>query len=91
LISKLNSDAIIISTSDISVFDDKLILSLVEKEKLGGFSFESNLVTLNKYKSNVMVFPEQAFCTQNTLENIAEMLTNSILGIIKGKPLNKIN
>lgn len=64
LLLKLGKSTIIISTSDTHVFDTKFILEQVEKENLGGYAFESNDDKYDKYKGNVMVFPEQAYYTR---------------------------
>ena len=57
LISKLKPTSIIISTSDTHIFDEPFILEQIEKDKLGGFAFESFPKKIPQYKGNVMVFP----------------------------------
>jgi len=91
LISKLNKKAIIVSTSDIHIFDEEFISEQVAKGNLGGFAFENVSKKLTDYKGNVMVFPEQAYFTTGTLKNTTRILTETILSVIKGKPTNKVN
>lgn len=91
LLSKLKKTAIIVSTSDIHVFDEEFILEQVEKGDLGGYAFESNEKKFTEYKENVMVFPEQAYYTLGTLKNTARIVTDTILSVIEDKPINKVN
>ncbi|MDP1721834.1 MAG: NAD(P)-dependent oxidoreductase [Candidatus Gottesmanbacteria bacterium] len=91
LLSQLKETAIIVSTSDTHVFDEKYILDKVACGKLGGYAFESNEKKLTDYQGNVMVFPEQAYFTAGTQFNRAKIATETVLSIIKGKPKNKVN
>ncbi len=91
LLSKLKKTAIIISTSDTHVLDEKFILQQEEKGQLGGFAFEDNEKNLKDYKGNVMVFPEQAYFTKGTLMNRVRVATETIESIIKNRPINKVN
>lgn len=91
LISKMKKTAIIISTSDTHIFVERFILNQVAKGNLGGYAFESNERKLTEYRGNVMVFPEQAFYTLETQRNTARIVTESILSVISGKPINKVN
>lgn len=91
LLSKLKSSALIISTSDTHIFDEDFIIKQVEKEKLGGYAFESFPKKTSDYKGNIMVFPEQAYFTTGALKNTARIITETILSIFKGKPINKVN
>jgi len=91
LISKLKSTSLIISTSDTHIFDEPFIIKQVEKGKLRGYAFESFPKKIPDYKGNVMVFPEQAYFTTGALKNTARIVTDTILSILKGKPINKVN
>ena len=90
-ISKLKPSSLIISTSDTHIFDEFFILEQIEKEKLGGFAFESFPKKISHYKGNVMVFPEQAYFTTGALKNTARIITETVLSILKGKPINVVN
>lgn len=91
LLSCLKKTAIIISTSDTHVFDEEFILNRVRKGNLGGYAFESSEKKLWNYKGNIMVFPEQAYYTLETLKNTARIVTETILSVIDGKPINRVN
>lgn len=91
LISKLKPTSLIISTSDTHIFDESFIIEQVEKGELGGYTFESFPKKIPDYKGNIMVFPEQAYFTTGALKNTARIVTETILSILKGKPINKVN
>ena len=91
LISRLNNKAVIVSTSDTHVFDVDLIFKQVEKNKLGGFAFESEKAKTTDFKGNVAVFPEQAYYTLGTLRNTARIVTETIISILQGSPINVVN
>ena len=91
LLSKLKQTAIIISTSDTHVFDEEFILNQIAQEKLGGYAFENNDKKITDYKGNVMVFPEQAYYTLGTQLNRGQIATDTVLSILKGNPVNKVN
>src|SRR3989304_6501937 len=52
LISRLNSKAVIVSTSDTHVFDIDFILKQVENNQLGGFAFEDKKAKTTDFKGN---------------------------------------
>lgn len=91
LIKSVKQTAVIVSTSDSNIFEEKFLLDQVAKNRLAGYAFENSEKTLHDYKGNVMVFPEQAYYTSGTLKNTARILTHTILSVIKGKPLNQVN
>ncbi len=91
LLSKLKQTAIIISTSDTHVFDEEFILNQIAQEKLGGYAFENKDKKITDYKGNVMVFPEQAYYTLGTQLNRGQIATDTVLSILKGNPVNKVN
>lgn len=91
LLSLLKPTSIIVNTSPSLIFDTDFIFSHVEKNKLGGYAFESHEKGVLDYKGNIMVFPEQAYYTLGTLQNTARILTETILSVINNKPVNKVN
>lgn len=91
LLATLKESAIIVSTSDIHVFDEAFLISQVEKGKLGGYAFESRAKQFTEYKGNIMVFPEQAYFTRGTLFNTARIVTETVVSVIKGEPINRVN
>jgi len=91
LLSKLKKTGMIVSTSDTHVFDEEYILDRVSKDDLGGYAFENKEKRIQDFKGNVMVFPEQAYYTLGTQTNRAKIATDTVLSIIDGKPLYKVN
>jgi len=91
LLSTLKKTAIIVSTSDVHVLEEAFILNQVAKGKLGGYAFESNEKKIADFKGNVMVFPEQAYYTLGTQLNRGQIATDTVLSILKGNPLYKVN
>jgi len=93
LISKLKKTSVIVSTSDVHVFDEDFVVKQVENGKLGGYAFENTEKKFTEYRGNIMVFPEQAYFTKGTLLNTARIVTETVLSVLrlKGKPINKIN
>lgn len=90
-LSKLKNTSMVVSTSDVHVFDEEFVLDKVSKNELGGYAFESKEKRIQDYTGNIMVFPEQAYYTLGTQTNRAKVATETILSIIGGKPLNKVN
>ncbi|MDO8610890.1 MAG: NAD(P)-dependent oxidoreductase [bacterium] len=91
ILSKLKETAIIVSTSDIYIFNEEFILNQVAQNKLGGFAFESKDKKISDFKGNIMVFPEQAYYTLGTQLNRGEIAIETVLSILKGTPINKVN
>lgn len=92
LLSKLKNTAVIVSSSDVHVFDEEYVLNKVSKGELGGYSFESKDKKITDFNGNVMVFPEQAYYTLGTQQNRAKILTETITQIIENQTItNKVN
>lgn len=91
LLSKLKSTSIIVSTSDVHVFDAKFILEQIANGKLGGYAFESKEKKISDFKGNVMVFPEQAYYTLGTQLIRGQIATDTVLSILSGNPVFKVN
>lgn len=62
---------------------------MVEEGKLGGVAFESDDLSTD-YKGNVFVTPHNAYYTQESLEKMFEIWTQSILSVVDS-PINKVN
>lgn len=91
LLAKLKTSALVISTSNTSVLDENFIIDQVKNGRLGGYAFESMDKKLTDYDGNVMIFPEQAYYTKGTLLNTATIVTETVLSILEGKPINVVN
>ena len=66
-------------------------MNQIAQEKLGGYAFENKDKKITDYKGNVMVFPEQAYYTLGTQLNRGQIATDTVLSILKGNPVNKVN
>lgn len=91
LLARMKKTAMVVCTSDTCVLDAPFVIKQVAREKLGGFAFESATKTMQDYKGNVMVFPEQAYFTKGTLENTARILTDTLVSLENGRPINAVN
>ena len=89
-INQMKKEALLVSISR-PVYDHDLVLKMVAEGKLGGYAFESINKKVSGYKGNVMVFPEMAFYTQNTMNNIANELTKCVMSIINNDSVGVCN
>lgn len=90
-INSMKKTAIILSPIDTKPFNRDYILNKVAKSELGGFGFESGDEKINKFKGNVFVAPEVGYFTKQTLDNESKIMTESIISITKGRPVNAVN
>jgi lactate dehydrogenase-like 2-hydroxyacid dehydrogenase len=90
MIKSMKKTAVIVDTSQ-PIYDQELVLKQVAAGKLGGLAFESLEKKLTDFEGNIMVFPEQAYYTLGTQLNTARIATESILSVIEGKPVNRVN
>lgn len=91
LIDSMKITAIILSPIDSKLFDKKYILDKVAKGELGGFGFESSEEKIGDFKGNVFAAPEVGYYTYQTLDNESRIMTDSIISILDGKPVNAVN
>lgn len=91
LVDSMKKTAIFLSPIDPVVYDRKYILQKVEKEELGGVAFESEEEKIANFKGNVFAAPEIGYYTKQTLQNESRIMTESILSIVSGKPINVVN
>ena len=90
-IDLMKKTAIVVSPVNPMVFDKHYILDKVAKEELGGLGFESEEKAVTKFKGNVFPAPEIGYFTKQTLDNESRIMTDSMVSILKGKPVNVIN
>lgn len=89
-INQMKKEALLVSISQ-PVYDHDLVLNRVAEGKMGGYAFESIDKKVFDYKWNVMVFPEMAFYTQNTMKNMANELTKCVVSIVNNESGNIYN
>jgi D-3-phosphoglycerate dehydrogenase len=90
-IDLMKKTAIFLSPVNPLVFNKDYILKKVAKEELGGIGFESDEKTVLDYKGNVFPAPEIGYYTRQTLDNESRIMTDSMVSILEGKPINVIN
>ncbi|MBD3155907.1 MAG: hypothetical protein GF368_04600 [Candidatus Aenigmarchaeota archaeon] len=91
LIDSMKKTAVILSPIEEGPYDKKYILEKVAKKELGGFGFESRKGEIDKFEGNVFPAPEVGYYTKQTLDNESEIMTNSMISIIEGNPINVVN
>ena len=90
-IDSMKKTAIILSPVDTIVYDKPYILEKVSNNELGGFGFESDKEKIADFKGNVFPAPEIGYYTQQTLDKESQIMTDSILSVLQGKPINAVN
>jgi len=87
LIDLMGIKSLIVSVVDSDVYAEKYILEKVAKNELGGYAFEGE-EKMHDFEGNVLAMPEIAYYTRETLENESRLLTDSIISIAEGHPVN---
>lgn len=91
LIDSMKEDALLISCIDDFVFDKDYVIKRVQEGKLGGLSFESNDDGARQEKGNLWIVPDSYYYfTEETKANESRIFTESILSVVKGKPVNVV-
>lgn len=90
-INLMKKTAILLIPVNQMVFDKEYVLEKVAKEELGGLGFEGDEEIVTKFKGNVFPAPEIGYYTKQTLDNESRIMTDSMISILKGKPVNVVN
>ncbi len=91
LIDNMKKTALFLSPVDAMVFDRKHIIDKVARNELGGLGFETHRRKLSDFKGNVFAAPEVGYYTHETLAKESQIMTESLLSIVSGKPKNVVN
>jgi len=92
LIDSMKKSAMLISCIDNFVYDREYIIKKVQKGELFGCAFEAEDVKTKSLKGNIFVLPDSYyFSTRQTRENESKILTETIMGVVNGKPVNVVN
>lgn len=91
LLSSLKPTAIVLSPVDPIVYDQPYLIERVSNGELGGLGIESKQKTLLDYSGNVLVAPELAYFTQQTLDRESAIMTEAMLAMVAGKPKYVVN
>lgn len=91
LIDSMKKTAIFLSPVDELVFDRAYVLKKVANNEIGGLGFETHRHTITDFKGNVFPAPEVGYFTKQAIANESRILTESIISIVNGNPVNTVN
>lgn len=87
-IDLMKKDAVFLSAVEHEVYDYDYIVQKVQNNELGGFGYEGE----EKFDSgNIFAAEEVAYYTKQTMEVESELMTDSLISIIEGHPVNRVN
>lgn len=71
----------------------KRLVEKCEAGELGGVAFESDdpKILAKEYKSNIFVTPHNAHCTHEALDRMFKIWVESMMGVVDGKIINRVN
>ncbi len=90
LLQTMKSSAIFISIVH-GLFNQELVLSMVNEGRLFGFGFEAEPGTFNDFKGNVWAAPSYAWATDTTMHNSMVKWVENIVNASKGNYLHRVN
>lgn len=90
-IDMMKKDAVILNCAQEGLIDKNYVIEKVGKREIGGFGFESFEEMNEKFQGNVLVMPEVAYYTKNTLENESRVMSDTALAYLRGEPVNIVN
>ncbi len=73
-----------------NMFDHNYVCEKVKRNELYGYAFENSNDSIFKYDGNIMVTSAYAWYTKESLNNCISIWVDSILSIIKEKPINLV-
>lgn len=90
MLKSMKESAIFVSIVH-AVYNNDLLLKMVEKGKIYGYAFEEDKVDFNKYKGNVWAGPPLAWATKESMRRNIEIWVDNIVKATKGKYPAKVN
>ena len=90
MLKSLKKTAIFVSVIH-HVYNHDLLLEMVEDGKLFGYGFETSRPEFGKYKGNVWVGPELAWCTEESMKKNSAQWLEAIINATKNKFPTRIN
>lgn len=91
LIDLMKPTSSLIATLNSGVVDMDYVLNKVKNNKLYGCALEDDNKTAVDYEGNVFVMPHNNWYTKETLDEKMKIWTETIISVIKGKPINLVN
>lgn len=90
LILSMKNSAIFVSIAH-KVFNEDLIIKLVQENKLYGYGTEEDNGSPLKHSGNILIFPAVAWATNESMSLNGKMWSDSILKVSENIFLNKVN
>jgi lactate dehydrogenase-like 2-hydroxyacid dehydrogenase len=91
-IDLLKKTAILLTPVNSMVYAKHYVLDKIAKNELGGLGYEgSNNEKIEKMQGNVFPAPELGYFTSQTLDNESRIMTDSMISILEGRPVNVVN
>lgn len=90
LLKSMKKTALLITIVD-GVFNQDLVIRLVEEGKIYGYGFETGKAEFNNYKGNIWAGPALGWCTDENMKRTAEMWVEAIVRASKGDYTNRVN
>jgi phosphoglycerate dehydrogenase-like enzyme len=87
----MKQTALLLVPVNAMVFDKEYVLEKVAKKELGGLGFESEEERVTEFEGNVFPAPEIGYYTKQTLDNESRIMTDAMISILEGKPINVVN
>lgn len=91
LINLMKPTSSIIASVNSSIVDMDYLLKKVKDRKLYGCALESAEKNINDYEGNVFVMFNNNWYTKETIDKKMKIWVDSIISVIKGKPINLVN
>ena len=91
LIDLMKPTASLITTLNSDIVDLGYVLKKVKQKKVYGCAFEDPMKTVMDYEGNVFVMPQNNWYTKETVDTKMKIWIDSIISVIKGKPINLVN
>lgn len=91
LIDLMKSTSSLIATLNSGIVNINYVLNKVKNKKLYGCALEDGKKTIMDYEGNVFVTPSNNWYTKETLDEKMKVWIETIISVIKGKPINLVN
>lgn len=91
LIDLMKPTSSLIATLNSEIVDMNYVLNKVKNKKLYGCALEDDNKTITDYEGNVFVMPHNNWYTKETLDEKMKVWIETIISVIKGKPINIVN
>ena len=91
LIDLMKSTSSLITTLNSGIVDIDYVLNLVKNNKLYGCALEDDNKTTVDYEGNVFVMPHNNWYTKETIDEKMKIWIETIISVIKDKPINLVN